>query len=278
MKAHVPLRVLRRCAAAVTVTVLVGACGSARDSASDTSRSTATAGDTGDETYAVVSNAAVAQGLAALMPLAAASSSQIASGSEGAEAAVAAMYEKWFEFEGTVRRNDQGTYLDLEDALGAIKAAQTTGDAAKAAKGAADLASMSSAYLAKFPADAAAAETAPALGAAARTVLVGLDEWGIDTPDTLEHGIVNFSMTNRGKEPHEFVVFRTDLAVGDLPLDDEGGVDEKGAGVQLVDERENIKPGTGVDLKVELLPGNYVFACNILNHFKNGMVKSIRVT
>ncbi len=261
--------------ALVAVSLIFTGCGSSASKGSDASSGPAT---TGGATYAVVSNAKVATGLAALVTLAATAAAKVAAKGGDSEAAVNDMYTKWFEFEGTVRQNDESVYLDMEDALVSVKAGQKDNDAAKASKGAAALVTLTATYLAKFPAGAAAASAAPALAASTQTVLVGLNEWKIDVPDTIAHGIVTLSLTNTGKETHEFVVFRTDLAVADLPLDSEGGVDEKGAGVKLVDEHENIKPGTGADLKVDLHPGKYVFVCNMLGHFKHGMAKQVIVT
>ena len=263
--------------ALVVVALTLAGCGSSTrpDAGAAGSAGPAT---TGGATYAIVSNADVATGFAALMPLAATAAAKVAANSDDSEAAVNDMYTKWFEFEGTVRKNDESVYLDMEDALVSVKAGQKDNDAAKASKGAAALVTLTATYLAKFPADGATAVAAPALGASTQTVLVGLNEWKIDVPDTIAHGIVTLSLTNKGKEIHEFVVFRTDLAVADLPLDAEGGVDEKGTGVQLVDEHENLKPGTGADLKVDLPPGKYVFVCNMLGHFKHGMVKQVIVT
>ena len=261
--------------ALVIASLILAGCGSSASTGSAGSASPAT---TGSASYAIVSNAEVATGFAALVPLAATAAAKVAVKGGDSEAAVNDMYTKWFEFEGTVRRNDESVYLDMEDALVSVKAGQKDNDAAKASKGAAALVTLTATYLAKFPADGAAAEVAPALGASIHTVLVGLNEWKIDIPDSISHGIVTLSLTNTGKETHEFVVFRTDLAVTDLPLDAEGGVDEKGKGVTLVDEHENLKPGTGANLKVDLPPGKYVFVCNMLGHFKHGMAKQVIVT
>ena len=259
----------------VAASLILAGCGSSTSTGSAGSAGSAT---TGSATYAIVSNADVATGFAALVPLAATAAAKVAAKGGDSEAAVNDMYTKWFEFEGTVRRNDESVYLDMEDALVSVKAGQKDNDAAKASKGAAALVTLTATYLAKFPADAAAAVVAPALGASTQTVLVGLNEWKIDVPDSIAHGIVTLALTNKGKEIHEFVVFRTDLAVANLPLDAEGGVDEKGAGVTLVDEHENLKPGTGADLKVDLPPGKYVFVCNMLGHFTHGMAKQVIVT
>jgi len=74
------------------------------------------------------------------------------------------------------------------------------------------------------------------------------------------------------------VVFKTDLAPDALPLDEEGAVDEKGEGVEFMDERENIKPGDTVALTLDLPAGNYVVLCNLEDHYKQGMYKAVTVT
>ena len=38
------------------------------------------------------------------------------------EAMVAQMYDTWYEFEGTVRKQEKNLYLQMEDGLSAIKA------------------------------------------------------------------------------------------------------------------------------------------------------------
>jgi len=73
---------------------------------------------------------------------------------------------------------------------------------------------------------------------------------------------------------HEFVIFKTDLPEDQLPLNDEGAVDEEGAGVTHIDEVE-VEPGEAADLAVNLEPGNYVLICNINDnnemHYAHGM-------
>ena len=226
----------------------------------------------------VVSDAAVATGFAELIPQAATTAQKVAAKAPDAKAAVTRMYDTWFTFEGTVRKKEQSLYLDLEDALVAIKAGQEQGDGTKALDGAATVASLAATYLEAHPGDGSSDETVPTVAAGpSRDVGVALNEWAIDVPATLDAGNTTFVMENTGKETHEFVIFRTDLAPGALQLDAEGGVDEKGPGVTLVDEKENIKPGTTAKLRVELTPGNYVFVCNLLNHYKDGMVKQVSV-
>ena len=93
-------------------------------------------------------------------------------------------------------------------------------------------------------------------------------------------GDVTFNVTNEGpNDPHEFVVFRTDLAPDALPTNEDGSVDEEGEGVTLIDEIEDIAVGDAPTLTVSLDAGNYVFICNIVeeeegaleSHYQEGM-------
>ena len=93
-------------------------------------------------------------------------------------------------------------------------------------------------------------------------------------------GEVTFNVTNEGpNDPHEFVVFRTDLAPDALPTSEDGSVDEQGDGVTLIDEIEDIAVGDSPTLTVSLDAGSYVFICNIVeeeegtleSHYQEGM-------
>jgi uncharacterized cupredoxin-like copper-binding protein len=113
--------------------------------------------------------------------------------------------------------------------------------------------------------------------AAAGEVNVTLQEFSvIPDVDTVAAGSVTFHITNDGpKEVHEFVVIRTDLAPDALPTGDDGAVDEKGAGMEAVDEVEDLGVGDSQDLKVHLEAGSYVLICNIVDaggaHYAMGM-------
>ena len=91
-------------------------------------------------------------------------------------------------------------------------------------------------------------------------------------------GEVTFDVTNEAEQPHEFVVFKTDLAEDQLPTDDEGNVDEEGDGVELVDELEDIAPGDEPSLTLDLNAANYVIICNLPGHYKQGMHASFTVS
>ena len=93
-------------------------------------------------------------------------------------------------------------------------------------------------------------------------------------------GDVTFNITNDGpNDPHEFVVFRTDLAPDALPTSEDGSVDEAGEGLTLIDEVEDIPVGETPTLTVSLDAGSYVLICNIVeeeegeleSHYQEGM-------
>ena len=91
-------------------------------------------------------------------------------------------------------------------------------------------------------------------------------------------GTVTFEIRNDGTETHEFLVVKSDLDPKALPLDEDGAVDEKGDGVEFIDERENIKPGGTAQLTVDLQPGAYVLLCNLEDHYSMGMAVGFTVT
>ena len=110
---------------------------------------------------------------------------------------------------------------------------------------------------------------------------ITLQEFAV-VPDasTAPAGEVTFTAENEGQEVHEFVVIKTDLGATDLPIDPEaGGVDEEGEGMEVVDELEELEPGSSTDLTVDLDAGHYVLICNIVeeedgetvSHYENGM-------
>ena len=90
-------------------------------------------------------------------------------------------------------------------------------------------------------------------------------------PDSASAGEVTFDVTNDAEQTHEFVVFKTDLAADQLPTDEGGDVDEAGAGVELVDEIEDIEGGSTQSLTVNLDAGSYVLICNLPGHYQQGM-------
>jgi uncharacterized cupredoxin-like copper-binding protein len=88
-------------------------------------------------------------------------------------------------------------------------------------------------------------------------------------------GSTAFDITNEGPSTHEFVVFRTDLAEDALPVDGATVAENE---LDLVDEAEDIAPGVGTTLTVDLDAGNYVVICNVEGHYRAGMHASLTVT
>ncbi len=61
---------------------------------------------------------------------------------------------------------------------------------------------------------------------------------------------------------HEFVGVKTVPRPEQLPVDDDGKFDERGAGLTFVDEVEDVAGGGTAKLTVDLEPGKYLLVCN----------------
>jgi uncharacterized cupredoxin-like copper-binding protein len=108
------------------------------------------------------------------------------------------------------------------------------------------------------------------------TIVTTEKDFGIALEETsTPAGSVTFDITNDGPSAHELVVFKTDLAADALPVD--GSTVTEGS-LDLVDEVEDIAPGVGTSLTVDLEPGSYVVICNIEGHYRAGMHAALTVT
>ena len=122
-------------------------------------------------------------------------------------------------------------------------------------------------------------------GGGGGNVAVTLQEFSVGTdPASAPAGSVTFEATNKGPDDqHEFVVVKTDLGLTDLPTDENGAVDEKGEGIEVIDEIEEFDVGLTKTLTVDLDAGNYVLICNIWDedeqesHYQKGMRTSFTV-
>ena len=93
---------------------------------------------------------------------------------------------------------------------------------------------------------------------------------------TAPAGVVTLSVSNIGPTTHEFVVVRTDLPDGELPIGADGlSVDEDR--LDDVDEIEGVEDGSTEQVTVRLDPGRYVFFCNFEGHYLAGMHATVRV-
>lgn len=120
---------------------------------------------------------------------------------------------------------------------------------------------------------AAASPSQAGSGSGGTSVTTALSEFKIELGATsAPAGPVTFQLTNGGTTVHEFVVFKTDLAVDKLPLVADGTeVDEAGDGLTAVDEVEDIAVGATAGLAVDLPAGHYVLICNLPAHYTSGM-------
>jgi len=115
-------------------------------------------------------------------------------------------------------------------------------------------------------------------------VNITLKEWRIKSDQKhVKAGPVMFKVNNIGKEKHELVIVKTDLAVDKLPMRD-GKVIEDEAG-EVIGEVEEFPPNTIQEATFELTPGRYVLFCNIAemehgeieSHYSEGMRIVIKV-
>lgn len=119
---------------------------------------------------------------------------------------------------------------------------------------------------ATIPATKVAMPAGPLINVAAKDFSFALDK------NSAPAGEITFSVTSSSPTAHEFVIFKTDLAPGNLPLVvDKTKVDEKGAGVEHIEEIEDLHVGDTKSLTVKLEPGKYVFVCNLPAHYGQGM-------
>ena len=117
-----------------------------------------------------------------------------------------------------------------------------------------------------------------ACGGAQGKVDVTLGIFTIDMPATIKSGQITFHVTNSdSSDTHEFIIFKTDLAAGELPLDSSNNVDETAQGLTKIDEIPDMAPGDVKDLTVTLDPGNYVAICNLPGHYQAGMYAGFTV-
>jgi uncharacterized cupredoxin-like copper-binding protein len=110
-------------------------------------------------------------------------------------------------------------------------------------------------------------------------VPAALSEWHIAAPTTISAGSVILEAGNFGTIQHELLVFKSDLAPSQFPVDANGNIVEDGPGITLVSDADNIDPGGTQTRTVDLTsPGTYLFVCNIPGHFKAGMYSTLTVT
>jgi uncharacterized cupredoxin-like copper-binding protein len=92
----------------------------------------------------------------------------------------------------------------------------------------------------------------------------------------LAAGRVDFAVSNRGPDAHEFIVVREiDTA---LPMRSDGlTVSEEALEHYEAGSLEPGEPGHVRNLEVNLTPGRYVLLCNMSGHFMGGMHTQVEV-
>ena len=107
---------------------------------------------------------------------------------------------------------------------------------------------------------------------------VSLHDFGMHTTVVQASGpSIVFHVRNTSPVTHEFLVVRTDLPAGELPLSPDGlSVDEDA--LQSAGEISDVDAGTTGTLALHLAPGRYVFFCNLEGHYLGGMRGVVEVT
>jgi uncharacterized cupredoxin-like copper-binding protein len=104
-------------------------------------------------------------------------------------------------------------------------------------------------------------------------VAVTLRDYAVEVADsTLPAGSTKLAIQNVGAGVHELEVFTVPAGVDAAALPVVSSVaDTDSAGLTVVDEIEDVAPGTRPSLTVNLQPGTYVFMCNLPTHYQLGM-------
>jgi hypothetical protein len=127
------------------------------------------------------------------------------------------------------------------------------------------------------PAASPVASTAEVSASPATGATVNLTEWKVTVAGTIKSGKTDLTISNTGVAPHELLVFKSALDPSAYPTDAAGDIKEKGAGVTLVSDGDNIDPAGTQTRSIDLAPGKYLFVCNIPGHFKQGMFAVVTV-
>jgi len=94
-------------------------------------------------------------------------------------------------------------------------------------------------------------------------------------PESTRHegGTFDFNVRNDGPaHTHKLVVAKTDLPADDLPTNDDGSVDEEGAGIEVIGEVEALAVGAAATLRVDVGAGQYVLLCTIVEEVDGQMI------
>ena len=96
-------------------------------------------------------------------------------------------------------------------------------------------------------------------------------EWSVEVDATAAvAGEVSFTVANDGTIGHEFLVVKTDIELGKIPLDGDH-FPEPADGLEVIDEIGEFPRGTTETLTLILEPGKYQLVCNLPGHYAAGM-------
>ncbi|TMB99359.1 MAG: hypothetical protein E6J42_03815 [Chloroflexi bacterium] len=102
-------------------------------------------------------------------------------------------------------------------------------------------------------------------------VKVQLSEWTVSADKTsVPKGEVTFDVENKGKEDHDLVIIRTDLASDQLPAKDDRSADEGAEGLKVIGKTNTIEAGDNDSRVFTLDPGKYVLISNEVRDTDNG--------
>jgi uncharacterized cupredoxin-like copper-binding protein len=85
---------------------------------------------------------------------------------------------------------------------------------------------------------------------------------------SVKAGKVKIGVRNVATMEHSFQVLKTDLPQDKLPVD---GASAKAKEDGKVGEIPSIPAGKSAAVTLDLVPGNYVFICNVAGHYQLGM-------
>lgn len=121
----------------------------------------------------------------------------------------------------------------------------------------------------------AACEPAPAYDAGAVQLVAELKDYSVTlNAAEVKAGTVKVGIRNRGSQPHDFLVIRTNLAPDQLPYDaGRAKANEDG----VVGKTQDLRSGGTGALTVTLEPGSYVIICNVAGHYQLGMRTALKV-
>ena len=101
-------------------------------------------------------------------------------------------------------------------------------------------------------------------------------EWEINvSASQAKAGDVTFTIKNEGTIGHEFLIVKTDIAPGKIPIDGDHFSED---GIEVIDEIGEFAIGTTETLTVKLAPGKYQLVCNLPTHYGLGMFTGFEVT